>query len=271
MKALTKTLLAASISAAAMFATSASAATFNPFTVQPPGSEAFTADKMTGNYTEIATFDNDTNTFEVSLIWNATAFVTNGGTVPIDAAVTGLGNDYGMYALYKASGIFVTDGTATTFTFLPGSGSLSFYLDRNRDSVWSAPAVGGGDFSFINNDDDELLGSGDPQSGVGELNPGLSTCGISGGIYCGAFGASSTFALTELGESIFVSPSPFYNMTFQSGQLNNFSPTGTALINGSLDVVFDGEGEVPEPASVGLLGLGLLGLAAARRRAKQQG
>jgi hypothetical protein len=36
-----------------------------------------------------------------------------------------------------------------------------------------------------------------------------------------------------------------------------------------MDITFNTPGEVPEPASVGLLGLGMLGLYAARRRNKK--
>jgi hypothetical protein len=268
MKAIvSKAVVACTVAAASLFGASASAAVFNPFTVQPATGPLtvgqFTADKITGNYTEVATFNND-GTFNVSLYWTAGQFVTNGGNDAVGPLQSGLGVNYGLYAVYTASGVVGTSGSATTFTFLPGTGSLSLYLDDNVNTVANGrPVDGSTPFSLNNTGDDILLASGDPLSGLGTLDPNLSTCG-SNGINCGSFGSTTSFILTSAGSSFFVAPNPFYSLSFQSGQLNNFTPTGTQVINGSLDVVFGNE--VPEPASLGLLGLGLLGLGFARRR-----
>ena len=271
MNAFKKTIVAASIAAVSMFGATASAATFNDFEVNPTGSfKNFTADKITGNYNEVATF-NPNGTFNVSLYWQAGQFVANDGANPLRNNVTGLDNAYSLYAVYQASGVVSSQGTKTVFTFLPGSGSLSMYLDQNADTVvGAAPTTGSGAFTFNDSGDDRLIAFGDPLSGQGDLDSAIPTCGAAGGINCGSFGSKTSIQLTDLGKTFFVAPNPFYTVSFQSGQLNSFDFVGTQEINGSLDVVFDrAPAEVPEPASVGLLGLGMLGLYAARRRNKK--
>jgi hypothetical protein len=269
MNAFKKTIVAASIAAATLFGASASAATveYNPFSVNPTGTYAdFTASRIGGGYTEVATFNND-GTFNVSLYWAATSFFNNG--TPIGAGDTGLTVGYNIYAVYKAAGVVSQQGTNTKFTFLPGTGSLSMFLDQGRDTVLTGnPTDGKGDFSFTGNGNDVELAKGIALTGEGNLDPALTTCGQSAGINCGSFGSDTSFNLTAAGKDFFVAPNPFYNLSFQSGQLHNFTPAGTQTIIGSLDVVFD-TAEVPEPASVGLLGLGMLGLYAARRRNKK--
>ena len=278
MKALVqKSIIAGAIAAASLFAGSAQAADFNPFnvvssTLDPSSTyDPFTADKITGNYVEVITF-NGSGGFDVSLRWNAGQFVANGGKDPVLDTGLGAHDGYGLYALYMASGTVVTSGGKTTFSFTPGSGSLDLFLDVDRNTTTTTtPATGADSFVLANTSDDLKLASGDPLAGQGNLDPSLSTCGANtgpshpGGINCGSFGSTTSFMLTADGKQFFVGPDPFYMMSFQSGQLNNFDPSGRQEINGSLDVVF-GNTEVPEPASLGLLGLGLLGLGAARRR-----
>lgn len=244
-KTLSATLLAGTLLAAG----SAGAAVYPDFTVDQDSnittSNSFVADKITGNYLETITFSGG-NVFNVSLHWDGGQFVANDGATALPSATTGLGSTYGLYGDFTGSGTFSTIGGVTTFT-LGSGGALNVYLDPTPLSV----GTGG-----------TLIATGTAVSGLGTLDPTLSTCGT-GGINCGSFGQTTTFALVGSGSSFFTDPNPFYNLSFQSGQLNNFPLTGIVNINGSMDAVF---GNVPEPTSIALLGLALFGLGFTQRR-----
>jgi len=281
MKTLNKTLVAVTLAAGLASTNAMAAATFNDFTVDNSdyesiggplfGPKTFTADKITGNYVEVATFDIVNGTFDISIQWEASAFVADDGIDSLTALDTGLGADYGLYALFQASGTFTVTGAETNFIFNPG-GSLDLFVDDDVDTEFTAPGDGATAWVTGNNSDDVLIATGVAVSGFGNLDPLLDTCENDlnpdgEGINCGSFGSTQTFALTAEGKDFFIAPIPFYNLQLDSGQLNNFEVSGTQTINGSFDVVF--KNNVPEPSSIALMGLGFIGLGfAGRKKAK---
>jgi hypothetical protein len=254
-----KTLLAAGlVTTLGAASTSATAAVFSDFTVDegsvPFASPiTFVADKITGNYAEVISF-NANGTFDASLKWQPGQFVADDGTNPVTTQLGSFGtNGYALYALLQSSGTYTTGaGGTTTFAYNPAANSLRLFVDPDQNTVLVAPASGSSPWTTSGNADDYAIAMGGFLAGTGTLDPSLFTCSGGGGsgINCGSFGASTSFTLTQAGGQYFTEPVPFNNLLFQSGQLNNFEPTGTQTINGSADVVFGGApigtGAVPE-------------------------
>ena len=207
--------------------------------------------------------------FAATLYVNIGQFVQNDGSTPLSAFQTGLGSNYQLYALFQTNGTISSDSSGVHLNITPNSGlGLQLWLDPLKTSsnptfftpnsisnpasgsVYYTPNVGTAA-------DDILIATGAAVQGQGNFT------GNSANNLSGSFGQQTTIALTAAGSAFFTDPVPFFKISVQDGQINNFSSAvGRQTLNGSLDIVFP----VPEPSSLALVGLGLLCIGGLRRR-----
>ena len=214
----------------------------------PYGGEIVTADKHNGGYKEIITFDDQGN-FVANAFANMNQLFGNNGGDNLGASST-IGANYSLYATFSAEGnlsgpvIFGQEITNSA-----SKGSFSLFLDPNRDTK-----AADGDLSLSGETDDIFLGG---SSSLGR-NSLVFLPGNRGGVFDFMF---YKFELTTEGHEYFVSPQPFYSYVNVDGDFDNFAFEGTQRVTGDVSAVF-----VPEPSTLAVLGLGLLGLGATSRR-----
>jgi len=242
-----------------------------PTNITIPSLSSLTANKIVGDYAEAVRLNAD-GSFDVAIRWIAGQFVDvqnpATGTTAYSSLESGLTVTYGLFAYFYGSGTRSFNAAGDTIFNLTPGGQIDFFGTTDTTNVQHA--FNWGTFTWSNDADNQsLLGTGSAVTGEGLLKTGPasnSQCGTGGGIDCGSFGQTSTFGLTALGKALFTKPNPFYELTFASGQFNDIDLTAAEqFTNGSLDVTF---GRIPEPATLALVGLALVGAGAVSRRRK---